>query len=250
MIKNLIFSGSRTGKPSDFTDKSQPDCQEILDAFSRTTYSSVYVIDCEKQVFDYVSENPLFLCGLKADEVKELGGAFYARYVPKEDLDLLLKINKKGFDFFKEVPINERVSYTISYDFQLKPDNKRAMLVNHKITPFCLTQSGDIWKAICVVSLSAEKSSGNIKISKQGDKKILQYHLKEDRWTTVENINLSDRELEIIQLSVRGFTINEIASETFVSPETIKFHRKKIFNKMGVTNMVEASFYAVNNKLL
>ena len=28
------------------------------------------------------------------------------------------------------------------------------------------------------------------------------------------------------------------------------FNRKKIFNKMGVTNMVEASFYAVNNKLL
>ena len=32
--------------------------KDVLRAFSRTTYSSLYVIDYEKQGFEYVSENP------------------------------------------------------------------------------------------------------------------------------------------------------------------------------------------------
>ena len=50
---------------------------EPIKAFARTTYSSIYVIDYEKKGFDYVSDNPLFLCGNTADEVKQMGYAFY-----------------------------------------------------------------------------------------------------------------------------------------------------------------------------
>ena len=42
---------------------------EDVKAFARTTYKSVYVIYYYRQCFLYVSENPLFLCGLDADSV-------------------------------------------------------------------------------------------------------------------------------------------------------------------------------------
>ena len=64
-------------------------------------YSCVYVIDYEKQAFEYVSDNPLFLCGHSAKEVKEKGYAFYYKYVAKEDLDLLARIISIGFDYFE-----------------------------------------------------------------------------------------------------------------------------------------------------
>lgn len=250
MMNRFFSSKNKIEKLSEIDFCQLSDYHEVLHAFARTTYTSVYVINYEKQAFEYVSENPLFLCGHSAEEVKEMGYAFYFKYVAEEDLDLLAKINSIGFDYFEGIPLEERTRYTISYDFHLKSDKRKKILVHHKLTPVFLTESGKLWKAICVVSLSAERDSGNIKITKQGDKEIFLFDLMEDRWKNVETINLSDREREILQLSIRGFTINEIAQETFVSPETIKFHRKKLFNKLKVTNISEAIFHAANNRLL
>ena len=234
---------------SDIESNQPLDYREVIYAYERTTYSSIYTIDYEKKSFEYVSENPLFLCGHSVEEVRQMGYSFYYRYVDKNDLDLLLKINKIGFDFFEKLPIADRRLFTISYDFNLHSEGQK-ILVNQKLTPIYLTESGKIWKALCVVSLSTKKRAGNISIYKKGSNYLSYYDLEEERWKSKEAILLSDREKQIIQLSIRGFTINEIAVEMFVSPETIKFHRKKIFNKMEVTNMSEAIFYAANNKLL
>lgn len=226
------------------------DYKEAIYAMERCTCSSLYVIDYQKQTFEYVSKNPLFLCGLTAEEIQEMGYAFYFKYVEKADFDLLVKVNKIGFDFFDGIPLNEIKLHTISYDFHLKSDLNRKILVNQKFTPVFLTESGKIWKALCMVSLSSNKNAGNIKIFKNGSNQVLEYNLLEEKWKTVERIKFSDREKEILQLSIRGFTINEIACAIFVTPETVKFHRKNIFDKTGVTNMSEAIFYAANNKLL
>ena len=40
---------------------------EMLECMSRLTYQSIYVIDYWKKNFLYVSDNPLFLCGLRPD---------------------------------------------------------------------------------------------------------------------------------------------------------------------------------------
>lgn len=41
------------------------------EAFSRSSYQSVYIIDYFKQDFLYVSPNPMFLCGLSQERVRE-----------------------------------------------------------------------------------------------------------------------------------------------------------------------------------
>jgi len=117
---------------------------EPIKAFARTTYKSIYVIDYEKKGFEYVSENPLFLCGETAEEVKEMGYAFYFKYVIKEDLDLLLKINTIGFDFYEKIPVEERIFHTISYDFHLKNKEGKTFLINQKLTPMFLNNKGKI----------------------------------------------------------------------------------------------------------
>ena len=226
------------------------DYLEAIKAFSRTTYKSIYVIDYQKRGFEYVSDNPLFLCGHTAEEIKEMGYAFYFKYVIKPDLDLLIKINTAGFEFYDKIPMEERKNHTISYDFHIKNQEGKTILINQKLTPMFLTNNGKIWKAICIVSLSAERQAGNIKIYKKGDNKVFKYDLDGDFWKADEKIKLSSREKEILQLSTRGFTINEIAESIYVSPDTVKFHRRKLFDKLEVTNISEAIMYATNNKLI
>ncbi|KRD12429.1 LuxR family transcriptional regulator [Flavobacterium sp. Root901] len=223
---------------------------EPIKAFARATYTSIYVIDYLEQGFEFVSDNPLFLCGNTAQEVLEMGYAFYFKHVPPADLDLLLKINSIGFDFYEKTPVEDRILYTISYDFHLKNQEGKLILINQKLTPVFLTNTGKIWKAICIISLSSERKAGNVKIHKNGENLVHSYNLVLDHWEDSQKISLSKREQEILQLSTRGFTINEIAEAVFLSPDTVKFHRKKLFEKLEVTNISEAIVFATNNKLI
>lgn len=159
--KNVINNSSQI----DYTQIN--DYLEIAKAFSRITYQSFYIIDYEKKAFEYVSDNPLFLCGKSVDEVRELGYEFYFKNVIPEDLELLLKINEIGFNFYESIPLEERKLYTISYDFHIINEKNNSVLINHKLTPLFLTNDGKIWKAMCMVSLSNSQSSGNIFISKE-----------------------------------------------------------------------------------
>lgn len=223
---------------------------EAVKAFSRTSYKSIYIIDYLEKGFEYVSENPLFLCGYTSEEVLKMGYDFYFKCVPEEDLSLLLKLNTAGFDFYEKIPLEERKEYTISYDFYLKNQEGKSILINQKLTPIFLTEEGKIWKAICIISLSTAEKSGNIQIYKQGSKKIFKYNIEKDFWKEEETLQLTKREIEILQYSVRGFTVNEIAEAIFVSSNTVKFHRKKLFDKLEVTSIGEAIFYATHNKLI
>lgn len=223
---------------------------EAVKAFTRISYQSIYLIDYESKSFEYVSDNPLFLCGHSAEEVQKMGYAFYFNYVIKEDLDLLLRINGIGFEFYEQIPITERKEYTISYDFHLKNNDNKTILINHKLTPLFLNSEGKLWKAMCVVSLSSEQKSGNIKVYKQGENTIYEFDLEGNFWKKTEKIVLTEREKEILQLSTSGFTINNMAEKLFVSPDTIKFHRKKLFEKLNVSNISEAIAFVTINKLI
>ncbi len=223
---------------------------EVIEAFTRTTYKSIYVIDYQLKGFEYVSYNPLFLCGHSAQEVKEMGYDFYFKYVPESDLQLLLRINTIGFDFYEKIPFEERKEYSISYDFHLKNEEGKTILINQKLTPLFLTESGKIWKSICFVSLSTQQNSGNIIITKKDGTKKVMYDLDTDCWKTLKNIELSTREKEILQYAIRGYAISEISEKINISPDTVKFHRKKLFEKLDVANINEAISYATINKLL
>lgn len=249
-VDDFFFERNTIHSLENVEQRQVDDYLEAVKAIARTTYTSIYVIDYQKQGFDYVSDNPLFLCGQTAEEVIKMGYAFYLKYVPEEDFELLLTINKAGFEFYDKIPVDERKLHTISYDFQIKNQENKVILINQKLTPLILTQEGKIWKAICVVSLSSEKKSGNVRIYKKGSNEQFEYDFLNEVWRTLRKIELSDREKEILQLSSRGFTINDIAGNLCLSADTVKFHRKNLFEKLEVNNISEAISCAMNNKLL
>uniref|UniRef100_A0A7C1K037 Response regulator transcription factor n=1 Tax=Caldilinea aerophila TaxID=133453 RepID=A0A7C1K037_9CHLR len=51
---------------------------------------------------------------------------------------------------------------------------------------------------------------------------------------------LSQREIEVLEKLAQGFTNAEIAAALSVSENTIRFHLKNIYEKLGVTNRTEA----------
>jgi two-component system NarL family response regulator len=56
---------------------------------------------------------------------------------------------------------------------------------------------------------------------------------------------LNRREMEALQLLVRGRSNKEIASALFISEDTVKSHLKNLFHKLGVQDRTEAAITAI-----
>ncbi len=222
---------------------------EAAEAFERSTYQCVYIIDYFKKGFLYVSKNIARLCGGDAEKIKDFGYKFYIDYVPKDDLKMLLEINNSGFKLFNSLPIGERKGYTISYDFHIMRGNRRR-LINHKLTPLILTKDGRIWLAICTISLAAGNDPGNVIMKRAGSGQFYEYSLYDHKWEERKEIVLTDNEREVLSLSTQGYTMSEIADNICKSIDTVKAYKRSIFQKMGVKNIAEAVTYAQNHQLI
>lgn len=61
---------------------------------------------------------------------------------------------------------------------------------------------------------------------------------------------LSNREMEILQLLVKGYTNKEISEQLFLSIKTIESHRSKIYAKLGISSRSDLVSYAIEHKLM
>ena len=169
------------------------------EAFSRSTYQSVYIIDYFKRNFLYVSPNPMLLCGLSPEKMMELGYRFYIEYVPHDEQSLLLDLNRAGFAFQSKLPVDERKDWYIQYDFHILNDG-HPILINHKLTPIALTSDGRIWLALCVVSVSNHTTPGHIEMHRIGSPEYFEYNRITRRWERRSMPSLSDGEKTVITL--------------------------------------------------
>ena len=61
---------------------------------------------------------------------------------------------------------------------------------------------------------------------------------------------LNQKELLVLELLSSGLTNEQIANELFLSTNTVKMYLKKIFEKLGVNNRVQAAVKAVSEHIM
>ena len=61
---------------------------------------------------------------------------------------------------------------------------------------------------------------------------------------------LTEREIEVLQLAGKGITNREVADRLSISDRTVQAHLSHIFNKLGVGSRTEAVVYALRKGLL
>ncbi|WP_086477456.1 MULTISPECIES: response regulator transcription factor [Arenibacter] len=236
--------------PPVFEKFTQTNYLEVIKVMARTSTDSFYVVDYQKRRFDYVSDNPMFLYGFNAQEVMGLEFDFFFKYLSQSDVESMQRLNAIMFEYFHKIPKQNKKQYTISADLYIKCNQGNRILIHLKLTPLIISESGDICKAVCAISPSNENNSGNIKIYKDGDNLVSVFDFRRNEWMNHEKIELTFREREILLYSIRGFSIKEIADTIFLSVETVKYHRKKLFEKLEVKNIAEAIALTNINKLI
>jgi two-component system, NarL family, response regulator LiaR len=63
-------------------------------------------------------------------------------------------------------------------------------------------------------------------------------------------VDLSERELQVLRLVAQGKDNQEIATELFLSPSTVKSHVSRILTKLHVRNRIQAAVYTAKQGLL
>jgi DNA-binding NarL/FixJ family response regulator len=79
---------------------------------------------------------------------------------------------------------------------------------------------------------------------------VLQMFAKQNHQAKAVENNLSDREKEVLQLITNGYSYKMIASEMFISVDTVRSHIKNIYEKLHVNSKSEAVAKAFRDKIL
>jgi DNA-binding NarL/FixJ family response regulator len=70
-----------------------------------------------------------------------------------------------------------------------------------------------------------------------------------DEGAVTEDTGLTKREIEMLKALARGLSNHAIGKEMWVTEQTVKFHLRNIYRKLGVSSRTEAARYAFEHGL-
>lgn len=65
---------------------------------------------------------------------------------------------------------------------------------------------------------------------------------------SIDDVGLTKREIEVLELIAKGMYNKEIANALHISEKTVKNHVSSIFKKIDVTDRTQAAVYAIKNE--
>jgi DNA-binding NarL/FixJ family response regulator len=73
---------------------------------------------------------------------------------------------------------------------------------------------------------------------------------KNTRNSKIDDLKLTEREVEILDLICEGLSNNEISEKLFISIKTVESHKNKLMQKTECKNTASLIIYAIKNKLV
>ena len=96
----------------------------------------------------------------------------------------------------------------------------------------------------------SEVMEGGAPMTPSVARQVLQLFSKQNKKTGMANFDLSERELEILSLLVKGLSYKMIAEKCFISYATVNTHIKHIYEKLKVHSVSAAVAKAISEKIV
>jgi DNA-binding NarL/FixJ family response regulator len=126
-------------------------------------------------------------------------------------------------------------------------DNFIVHLVENGANAYLLKNSEpeEIYEAICTTFDKGFYFNENVNLALL--KKVLHKNKQQFKPTFKNEVQLSDRELEVLKLICNEYTTQEIADQIYLSSRTVEGLRQKLLEKLNVKNTVGLVLYAFRN---
>jgi len=95
-----------------------------------------------------------------------------------------------------------------------------------------------------------EVNNGGAPMSPTIAKKVLNRFQEQNPYIQKDDYKLSDREKEVLTCLMKGMSYKMIADACCISIDTVKFHIKRIYEKLQVNSKSEAVMKAMRNKIV
>lgn len=218
---------------------------KILTSIALLTNHGVYIIDFHKGELPFISKNPFYIDALKKEDITNLLTEYNSKLINEEEFKMISRIIKDWFDFIEKRPLEKRKNYILEYDYHIV-DN----LICVSMIPMFLCNEGKPWLILCTTKASTHRKAGNPTIREKGNSKSWYYKLSVRQWIEKKAVKLNDIEEKIIRLSIQGKKETEISETIFRSKDGLKSIKRRMFHKMNVNNITEATAFAIAHGLI
>ncbi|MCW8981182.1 MULTISPECIES: LuxR C-terminal-related transcriptional regulator [Altibacter] len=154
-----------------------------------------------------------------------------------DDMDFVAKAEAANIEFlFKTLGVDKVLQYKSCFSFRSKMKNGEYALLNHQALILTLDENGGFGKSLNIhtrIDHLAKKNTGQFSLIGLNN---LPSYMNIAVNQSKAAIEFSKRELDILRLIAEGNTTNEIASQLYISPLTVKKHRTNILNKSNCKN--------------
>ncbi|OKS84817.1 response regulator transcription factor [Mucilaginibacter polytrichastri] len=153
-----------------------------------------------------------------------------------DDLQKKYRLELLYFQLLNTIAVNDRSDYEIITKLRIQRSEGITQFLKHRLLYISSSPDNSIWLALCLYNLipdypGFDAPDGLILNTRTG--RILG---SEEKFPEI----LSSREKEIMQLIRQGKRSKEIAEKLTLSINTVNRHRQNIFQKLNVSNAIEA----------
>lgn len=157
--------------------------------------------------------------------------------VRAEDLQKKYRLEFQFFQLLNSVEVAERPDYRIITKLRARNSEGKQLLLEHRLLYISSSAEGSAWLALCLYHIIYEHPEFEVPRGVILNTRTGAIIDPEER--SFAEI-LSTREKEILQLIKLGRRSKEIAEKLSLSIHTVNRHRQNIFQKLNVTNALEA----------
>lgn len=228
-----------------------PGLQPVIDTvatFARLSYQWVYVADVIRRTYLYISELPEATFDNDSKKLITNGYDPIVDQVVSSERDTYNEITQTLNRLFSTLDVQQKKNVTIKFDITSMV-HRQPRLLCHTLTPLVNLPNGDPWIVLSMLSPSMHKEAGHL-ICRLADKEM-EYNFAAHEWhPSDKHSHLTTYERTMLIYAARGYTIDEISHLMYRSVDTVKMYRRNIFKKLGVNNINEALFHAIEKHLL
>ena len=202
-----------------------------IDVFSRNTDSCFFIFDYFKHKYLFLkSYNEYFTEHLNIIDNPYL---FFNNKLHPEDVVFVYKLQHKVFSFVKEFPIENRQNFRLKYKVRMINKSGDFQMTDVELILLETDKNGNIWLVLFVLKKS---STENFMIPelRTADNTSIPFVLN------LKLLNsFSQPEQDIIFELFSDKSNEEIALKLSRSVNTVKYHKKSIYDQMGVVSKFE-----------
>ena len=224
--------------------------KQMLSRLAEVGNSGVTVFDLASGEHVFSSYNMHELFGFDLVSVEQIGNEYINSRTHPDDYLTLMRNGIALLQFLYSIEANERMNYKVINEYRiLNAQGNYIRVIEHQQI-LELDSRGNIWLALAVLDISPNQEEY------QGVKcQIFNYKTGEIVSVLAldhidSQIELTQREREILKLVRAGYLSKEISEMLSISVHTVNTHRQRILERLGVDNSMEAVKYASQLGLL